>query len=100
MMNQKLMTIKFLRITIIFCIRGSTFTCFAYSIPRNHFVTINDTDFKDIEFDTQGACTPDVSSFSTFVDIAISEPAEVDFKKMELAQNGAAAVTQLADFIT
>ena len=53
----------------------------------------DNADFKEIELnsDSQNPCSPDISSQSDFIGIAINVPTDVEFDEAEPAQDGSFA---------
>ena len=63
-------------------------------------MAISNADFKNIELnsDTQNLCSPEVSTHSDFIGVAINVPTEIEFSEAEPAQDGSFTVIPICGF--
>jgi hypothetical protein len=63
-------------------------------------VAISNADFSKIELnsDTQNGCSPDVSTKSDFIGVAINVPTDVEFNEAEPAQDGSFTVIPICGY--
>lgn len=93
------MSINFHFICILFCLVALS-SCLASSTPRSHIVANDNADFKEIELnsDLQNPCSPDISSQSDFIGIAINVPTDVEFDEAEPAQDGSFTIIPICGY--
>lgn len=93
------MSIKFHCACLIFSLLTLS-ACQAYSTPRSQFVANNNADFKSIELDSdsKNVCSPDISTQSDFIGVAINVPTEVEFEAEKPAEDGSFTVIPICGF--
>lgn len=93
------MSIHFHSVYLLFSLAALS-SCQAYSTPRSHIVAISNSDFKNIELnsDTQNLCSPDVSTQSDFIGVAINVPTAVQYNEAKPALDGSFTVIPICGF--